>query len=196
MYPPPTVSIEEHARSTRLLGFWGAGVGLALLLLLLVPVLTTFGFTRWGDELTGPSDGAMFHGGEVFFAWLVANAVALLGILVLAVVALVLDIMMLVKLNTLQKAGAGTAATRPLLIAVLAGSALISTPIIGMLMLVPGMVFGPGRATDTALVVLLVVMFLVPVAGRVAEAVAAAQLPNRLAAPGAGAPAATGPVSW
>src|SRR5699024_12445681 len=87
----------------------------------------------------------MFHGGEVFFAWLVANAVALLGILVLAVVALVLDIMMLVKLNTLKKAGAGTATTRPLMIAVLDGSELLFKPLIGMLLLVPGMFFGPGR---------------------------------------------------
>ena len=196
MYLPPTVSIEEHARSIRRLGFWGAGVGGALLLLLLVPVLTTFGFGRWGADLSGSSDGSMFHGGEVFFAWLVANAVALLGIMVLALAALVLDISMLVKLNTVQKAGAGRGATRPLLIAVLAGSGLLSTPIIGMLMLVPSMVFGPGRATDSALVVLLVVMFLVPMAGRVAEAVGAARLPRRLAVPGAAAPAATGPVSW
>ncbi len=181
MYPYPTVPIAEQARSTRLVGLWSGAVGTALLLFLAVPVLTTIGFARWGEEISGSSDASMFHGGELVAAWLVTNVLALLGIGVLGVVALVLDIVMLVKLHGLRTAGVATTITRPLLIALLAGTALITTPAGLVLMLLPSIVLGPGTGTDTVLVVLAILMFLVPLGGRVAEGVLAARLPAQLA---------------
>ncbi|WP_277050596.1 hypothetical protein [Ruania albidiflava] len=187
MYPTPTIPLAEHARRARLTGLWAAGTGLAALLLVAVLAGTTFGLVRVGGQLTGPSGGGMFHGGEVFFAWAVTNALAVVGIVLLGVAALVLDIVMLTKLRALRAAGAATAVTRPLEVAVLTGSGLVSTPVGLLLLLVPNIVLGPGAATHAVLVVLLALMLLVPIVGRIVEGVLSRRLPRDVTGHGVGA---------
>ena len=53
----------------------------------------------------------------------------------------------------------------------LAGTGVISAPVLGVLLFAPVRVFGPGTATMASLVVLFVLMGLLPIAGRVAEMV-------------------------
>lgn len=161
--------LEDELRGTRLLGLWSGLVGIALVLSLTVPVIATIVMGVWGDDLAGPPDGDMFHGAGVFFGWLLTSLAGLALISVLAMTALTLDILMLVRLDRLRTLRAQRVA--PLGWSLLAGTGVISTPVLGVLLFAPVWVFGPGTATRASLVVLFVLMGLLPIAGRVAEMV-------------------------
>lgn len=196
MMAPPPAPIGEIGRSVRLLSCWGAGVGGGLLVLLAFVGVSTYAVFGTGDRFSSGSDGSMFAGGEVFFAWLIGNLAAGFGILVLAVAALVLDITVLVKLSRIRSYGVAAEVTRPLTVALVLGMGLVSTPAGLVLMLIPSIVFGPGQATDTTLIVILALMILVPVAGRNAQVVYARRLPRMLPGRVPGWAPAVQPGSW
>ena len=196
MRPLPQVPLAEIGRSVRLLSSWGAGVGAGLLVLLAFVGISSYAVFGTGDQLSGPDDGSMFAGGEVFLAWLIGNLAAGFGIAVLGVSALVLDITVLVKLSRLRRYGVGTDATRPLTVAVVLGMGLVSTPAGLVLMFIPSMVFGPGQATDTALIVIVLLMVAVPVTGRLAQVNCAQRLVGLLPGQHAGWTPAAQPGAW
>lgn len=170
--PPPTPDpYESVLRDTRRLGLAGGLVGIALVLATTIPVFATVVLAQWGDALAGPPDGGMFHGADVFFGWLVTNIVALGLIALLAIAALTLDILMLVLLDRLRTLGARSVA--PLGWSLLAGTGIVSTPILVVLLFVPVWIFGPGLATTVALWLLLALMALLPIAGRIAQIITA-----------------------
>ena len=199
MYPmmmPPRPSITAESRSVRTLSYWGAGVGATLVLLLAFVVISTYLTFSRSEQLTGPSDGSMFHGADVFFAWLLGNVVAGFGIVILAIAALVLDISVLVKLSGLRGYGAPREASRALTIAVLTGMGLISTPVGAVLMLLPVTIIGSGPTTNALLMVILAALLVVPLAGRIAQANFGRRLVERLPAPPTGWTPEARPGSW
>ncbi|WP_147916903.1 hypothetical protein [Ruania zhangjianzhongii] len=194
--PPPQVPLAEIGRSVRLLSAWGAGVGGGLLVLLAFVGISSYAVFGTGDQRSDPSDGSMFAGGEEFFAWLIGNLAAGFGIFVLGVTALVLDITVLAKLSRLRRYGVRTEMTRPLTVALVLGMGLVSTPAGLLLLLIPSMVFGPGQATDTALIVIVLLMLAVPVTGRIAQVNCARRLVGLLSGQHAGWTPAARPGSW
>ena len=178
MYPgmPPPPSLAELGRSVRVLCYWGAAVGAGLLVLLAFVVTSTYLMFTRREQYLGSSGASMFHGGELFFAWLIGNLAAGFGILMLGVAALVLDIIVLAKLSGVRGRGVPRETTRPVTVAVVVAMGLVSTPAGVLLMLFPSSLFGPGEVTNTVLLVLVVLMFLVPLAGRVAQVLSARQL--------------------
>lgn len=195
MYPmmPPRASVHATGRTVRSLSLWGAGVGVGLLALLAFVAVSTYVLFTRGEQLSGPSDGSMFHGGEVFFAWVVGNLAAGLGIIMLALAALMLDAIVVVKLIGLR-GHVPTEAIRPLTMAMVAATGVVSTPVGVVLMVIPNIAFGPGELTNTLLIMLIVLMFLVPLGGRIAQLLCAKRLPARLGThPGQRPPA---PEPW
>lgn len=161
---------RSELTTMRRLALAGAITGIALVLSLCVPVLATTVLFVWGEEISGPSDGSMFHGAQVFFGWLITSLLGLTAIALLAAAALTLDILLLVRLDRLHRMRARSVA--PLGWSLLAGTGLVSTPVLVVLLFVPVWIFGPGLATNTALVVLFVMMGLLPIAGRIAQILA------------------------
>ena len=171
MHDPRHVPWDAELRSTRRLGLWSGLVGIALVLSLTVPIIATIVMGVWGEALSGPDDGDMFHGLEVFLAWLATSVAGVALIAVLAIAALTLDILVLVRLDRLRTLRARRVA--PLGWSLLAGSGLVTTPVLGVLLFVPVWIFGPGTATRTSLVLLFVLMGVLPILGRIAEILAA-----------------------
>lgn len=177
--PHPGIAHDRAAREAELhgaraLGLWGGLVGIALLLSLLVPVVAMIVMVIWGDDLAGPPSDDMFHGAEVFFAWLGTSAVGVVLVGLFALAALVLDILMLIRLDRLRTLRAE--GVKPLAWSVLIGSGLLTTPPLVVALFVPAQIFGPGAVTYAALVVILLLMVLLPMGGRVAEILSARRL--------------------
>lgn len=169
--PYPAEPFATELRGTRHLGLWGSLVGIALVLACSIPFIATVVMVQWGDALAGPYDGNKMHGIDVFLGWLVTSVGGVMLIAALAVAALTLDILMLVRLDRLRTIGARNVA--PLGWSLLVGSGIVSTPILGMLLFVPVWIFGAGLATTVALWLLLALMALLPIAGRIAQIVTA-----------------------
>lgn len=167
----PADAFAAELRGTRTLGLWGGLVGIALVLVATIPFIATMVMVQWGDVLAGPYDGNKMHGVDVFLGWFVTSAGGVLLIAAFAIAALTLDILMLVRLDRLRTIGARKVA--PLGWSLLAGTGIISTPILAMLLFVPVWVLGPGLATTVSLWLLSALMCLLPIAGRIAQIITA-----------------------
>lgn len=150
---------------TRRLVLADALVGIALTLVLAVPLASTITIGLWGDQLAGEPTGNPDDGIGVFLAWLGMNLLALVLAALLAIAALVLDILVLIRSLELTtgRLGAVVRGGRRLLFALLGACGIVTTPVLGLLALVPAPVLGPGAATDSVLLVLLGLTFAAPI---------------------------------
>lgn len=165
--PPEVVraAIERSIRGAHSLALASSLVGIALILTLAVPAVTTVVFATWGGELSGPSTGSEWDGLGVVLGYIGSNLVALAIAAVLAIAALVLDILMLVRTcELLRRRVRGAVA---LLLSLAAATGVLSTPVLGALSFVPAGVM-PGRteAIEAALLGLGALAYLMPLMGR------------------------------
>ncbi|WP_152351408.1 hypothetical protein [Brachybacterium subflavum] len=150
---------------TRRLVLADALVGIALTLVLAVPVAATLVLDIWGDRLSGDSTGSAYDGFDVLLGWVAVNLLALVLAALLAIAALVLDILVAVRSLELTtgRLGAVVRGGRRLLFALLGACGIVTTPVLGLLSLVPAPVLGPGTATNSMLLVLMGLAFAVPI---------------------------------
>lgn len=182
----PADPFAAELRGTRTLGLWGGLVGIALVLVTTIPFIATMVMVQWGDVLAGPYDGNKMHGVDVFLGWFVTSVGGVLLIAAFAIAALTLDILMLVRLDRLRTIGARRVA--PLGWSLLAGTGIISTPILVMLLFVPVWVLGPGLATTVSLWLLFALMCLLPIVGRIAQILTARRVRRPHGPPGRSGP--------
>lgn len=161
----PAVVAARVIVGTRRLVLADALVGIALTLVLAVPVAATLVLDIWADRLSGDSTGSAYDGFDVLLGWIAVNLLALVLAAILAIAALVLDILVAVRSLELTtgRLGAVVRGGRRLLFALLGACGIVTTPVLGLLALVPALVLAPGTATDAMLLVLTGLAFAVPI---------------------------------
>lgn len=147
-------------------------MGIALILALAVPVVgAVMTFGGWGSAVSAPADGAdpsPYDGLGIVLGFVASTLVALVLAAGLGIAALVLDVLVAIRGFELCS-GRGRPPARgavQLLLALLGGTGIVSTPVLGVLLFFPAQVLGPGDAANAMLAVLLALAFVVPLMGR------------------------------
>jgi hypothetical protein len=143
-------------------------VGIALVLALAVPVVgAAMTFGEWGSRVSAPADGAEpspYDGLGLVLGYLASTLVALVLAACLGIAALVLDVLVAIRGFELRSGRRRPPAQGavPLLLALLGGTGIVSTPVLVVLAFFPAQVLGPGEAANAMLMVLLGLAFVVP----------------------------------
>lgn len=155
----------------------GSLTGMALLLCLAVPYVSTGFMALFGPMLVGPNpDGDMFHGLWPALIWWGSSGLALLLVLPLAAATLVLDVLTVIR--AIRSRTVLGMQLIPLLTAWLVGTALVTTPV---LLVISGLLqwtLGDAEVVGTLGTLVLMALLLLPFLGRAAQLVLALRLPR------------------